>query len=362
MSVFELMDKHGHEQVVFCYDRTTEMRAIIAIHDTTLGPALGGTRMWDYASEEAALKDALRLSRSMTYQAAVADCDTGGGKAVLWGDPLTEKSEAYFRAFGRFIDGLGGRFITYADLGTDERDLRYIRRETTQVAPFVRGTGAEGDGAKVTAYGVLCGMKACCKAVFGVSSLSGRTVVIQGVGEVGSQLADYLDKEKARLIISDIVYDAMKRVQDRIPAAEIVRPESIFDCECDIFSPCALGGVITISNMDRLKCKIIAGAAYDVLESDVVGDLLHKKGILYAPDFVISAGELFQSADRLEPVSLEESLRRAEEIYDVMVRVLDRSTRDNVAPFRAARKMAIERIEQVGKVRTILTRPPEIGL
>jgi len=362
MAIFDLMDEHGHEQVVFCYDRTTDLRAIIAIHDTTLGPALGGTRMWDYDNEDAALKDALRLSRSMTYQAAVADCDTGGGKAVLWGNPMTDKSEAYFRAFGRFIDGLGGRFITYADLGTDERDLRYVRRETPQVAPFVRGVSAEGDGAKVTAYGVLYGMKACCKAVFGVSSLNGRKVVIQGVGEVGSQLADYLHKEGASLVISDIVYDAMKRVQDRIPDAEIIRPESIFDCECDIFSPCALGGVLTTENIDRLKCKIVAGAAYDVLESDVVGDLLHKKGILYAPDFVISAGELFQSADRLEPVSLEESLRRAEEIYDVMVRVLDRSKRENIPPFRAARKMAVERIEQVGNVRTILTHPPEIGL
>ncbi len=362
MSVFDLMDEHGHEQVVFCHDPTTGLRAIIAIHDTTLGPALGGTRMWNYATEEAALKDALRLSRSMTYQAAVADCDTGGGKAVLWGDPMSDKSEAYFRAFGRFIDGLGGRFVTYADLGTDERDLRYVRRETSQVAPFVRGVGAQGDGAKVTAYGVLCGMKACCKAVFGVSNLSGRRVVIQGVGEVGSHLADYLHAEGAEIVISDIVYDAMKRVQDRIADAEIIRPESIFDCACDIFSPCALGGIITTENVDDLKCKIIAGAAYDVLESDEVGDLLHDRGILYAPDFVISAGELFQSTDRLEPVSFEESLKRAEEIYDVMVRVLDRSARDNVPAFRAAREMAKERIEKVGKVRTILTHPPELGL
>jgi leucine dehydrogenase len=362
VSVFELMDRHGHEEVVLCYDKTTGLRAIIAIHDTTLGPALGGTRMWNYADETEALKDALRLSRSMTYQTAVADCDTGGGKAVLWGDPLKDKSEAYFRAFGRFIEGLRGRFVTYADLGTAERDLRYIRRETDQVAPFVARGAAEADGARVTAYGVLCGMKACCKMVFGGSSLKGRRVVIQGVGEVGTHLARYLHAEGARLVISDIVYDAMKRVQDEIPDAEIIRPENIFDCDCDIFSPCALGGVVNHDTLNKLRCKIIAGGAYDVIESDVIGDLLFKKGVLYAPDFVISAGELFQSADRLVPVTHEESLKRTEEIYDVMVRVLERATKDKIPPFRAARKMAVERIEQVGRVRTILAHPPEIGL
>jgi leucine dehydrogenase len=356
------MDRHGHEEVVFCYDKTTGLQAIIAIHDTTLGPALGGTRMWHYVTEADALKDALRLSRSMTYQTAVADCDTGGGKAVLWGDPLKDKTEAYFRAFGRFVEGLRGRFVTYADLGTDERDLRYIRRETEQLAPFVARGTAETDGAKVTAYGVFWGMKACCKMVFGDSTLKNRRVVIQGVGEVGTHLARYLRGDGAGLVISDIVYDAMKRVQDEFPEAEIVRPESIFDCKCDIFSPCALGGVINQDTVENLKCKIIAGGAYDVIESDLIGDLLYKKGILYAPDFVISAGELFQSADRLTPVAHEESLKRAEEIYEVMVRVLDRAARDSIPPYRAARKMAVERIEQVGRVRTILASPPEIGL
>jgi leucine dehydrogenase len=362
LSVFELMDQHGHEEVAFCYDRTTGLKAIIAIHDTTLGPALGGTRMWNYGAETEALKDALRLSRSMTHQAAVADCDTGGGKAVLWGDPLKDKSEAYFRAYGRFIEGLKGRFVTYGDLGTDECDLRYVRRETNQLAPFVATGAGETDGARITAYGVLCGMKACCKMVFGVSSLKGRTVAIQGVGEVGAHLARYLHGDGARLVISDIVYDAMKRVQDEIPEAKVVRPEHIFEHDCDIFSPCALGGVITQENFDRLRCRIVAGAAYDIIESDIVGDLLYKKGILYAPDFVISAGELFQSADRLEPVTQEASLKRAEEIYDVMVRVLERALREEIPPYRAARKMATERIEQVGRVRTILTHPPEIDL
>jgi leucine dehydrogenase len=362
LAVFELMDQHGHEEVVFCYDKTTGLQAIIAIHDTTLGPALGGTRMWHYDTEADALKDALRLSRSMTYQAAAADCDTGGGKAVLWGDPSRDKSEAYFRAFGRFVEGLKGRFVTYSDLGTDEKDLRYVRRETGQIAPFVAKGAVEADGARITAYGVFWGMKACCKMLFGVSTLKGRKIVIQGVGEVGTHLARYLNEEGALLVISDIVYDAMKRVQDEVPDAQIVRPEQIFDCDCDIFSPCALGGVITQENFDKLKCKIIAGAAYDIIESDLVGDLLFKKGILYAPDFVISAGELFQSADRLEPVTQEASLRRAEEIYDVMVRVLERAERDGIPPYRAARKMASERIERVGRVRTILTHPPEIGL
>jgi leucine dehydrogenase len=362
LAIFEAMDKHGHEELVFCYDKTTGLRAIIAIHDTTLGPALGGTRMWDYRTEPEALNDALRLSRSMTYQAAVADCDTGGGKAVLWGNPARDKSEPYFRAFGRFIEGLKGRFVTYGDLGTDERDLRYVRRETDQVAPFVARGAGEIDGAKVTAYGVLWGMKACCKMLYGVSTVKGRRIVIQGVGEVGTHLARYLNEDGASLAISDIVYDAMKRVQDEIPRAEIVRPEEIFDCDCDIFSPCAFGGVITTRNVKKLKCRIVAGAAYDILESDVVGDILHKKGVLYAPDFVMSAGELFQSADKMRPASEKETFERARSIFDVLVRVFERARKEGIPPFRAARKMAVERIERVGRVRTILTHPPEIGL
>ncbi|MFH1220674.1 MAG: Glu/Leu/Phe/Val dehydrogenase dimerization domain-containing protein [Candidatus Eisenbacteria bacterium] len=362
MGILDLMDEHGHEEVMFCYNSTTGLRAIIAIHDTTLGPALGGTRMWNYGSEAEAIKDAFRLSRSMTYQAAVADCDTGGGKAVLWGDPSRDKSEAYFRAFGRFIEGLRGRFITYADLGTNDRDLRYIRRETDYVAPFVTAAAAGTDGAKVTAYGVLCGMRACCKMVFGVSSVKDRRVVVQGVGEVGRNLARYLAQEGAHLAITDIVFDAMKRVQDEIPNVEILRPEAIFDCDCDIFSPCAMGGVINKGNVDKLKCRIVAGGAYDVLESDEIGDLLHSRDVLYAPDFVISAGEIFQSADRMRPASEKEAFERAGEIFEVLVKVLERARRERIAPFRAARKMAMERIEKVSRVRTILCKPPDIGL
>lgn len=361
-SLFDLMDEHGHEEVIFCYDKTTNLRALIAIHDTTLGPALGGTRMWDYKTEDEALKDALRLSRTMTYQAAVADCDTGGGKAVLWGNPMRDKSEAYFRAFGRFVEGLMGRFVTYGDLGTDEKDIRYVQRETDQIAPFVARGTEEADGARVTACGVFWGMKACCKMVYGLASLKGRKVVIQGTGEVGTHLARYLHAEGARLIISDIVYDAMKRIQDEIPEAEIVHPDKVFGCDCDIFSPCALGGVINNKTVNKLRCRIVAGGAYNILESDVMGDILHKKGILYAPDFVLSAGELFQSADRMRAVSQEESLKRAEGIYDMLVRIFERAARENIPPYRAARQIAVERIEKVGRVRTILTHPRDIGL
>jgi leucine dehydrogenase len=275
---------------------------------------------------------------------------------------MRDKSEAYFRAFGRFIEGLLGRYVTYGDLGTDEKDLRYIQRETGHVAPFAAGGGLDTDGAKVTACGVFWGMKACCKMVYGVSTVKGRRVVIQGVGEVGTHLARYLHEEGASLVISDIVYDAMKRVQDEIPTAEIVHPDKVFGCDCDIFSPCALGGVIDYDTLDKLRCRIIAGGAYNVLESDVLGDLLHKKGILYAPDFVVSAGELFQSADRMRAVSQQESLKRAEGIYDMLVRVLERARRDEIPPYRAARRIAIERIEKVGRVRTILTHPKQIGL
>jgi leucine dehydrogenase len=361
-SVFDLMDEHGHEEIIFCYDKTTNLRAIIAIHDTTLGPALGGTRMWDYRTEDDALKDALRLSRSMTYQAAVADCDTGGGKAVLWGHPMRDKSEAYFRAFGRFVEGLMGRFVTYGDLGTDEEDLRYVQRETGQVAPFMARGAGEAEGARVTACGVFWGIKACCKMVYGDASVKGRKVLIQGTGEVGTHLARYLHSEGATLVISDIVYDAMKRVQDEFPDVEIVHPDRVFTCDCDVFSPCAFGGVINSKTVDKLRCRIIAGAAYNVLESDAIGDILHKRGILYAPDFVLSAGELFQSADRMQAVSQEESLKRAEGVYDMLVRILERAARENLPPYRAARHTAVERIESVGRVRTILTHPRQIGL
>lgn len=363
MGIFERMDEYGHEELVFCFDQRTGLRAIIALHDTTLGPALGGTRMWDYESEDAAVEDALRLSRSMTYQAAVSDCDTGGGKGVLWGGPASGKSEAYFRAFGRFVEGLGGRFVTYADLGTDDRDLRYMRRETGYIAPFVnRASSEESLGGKATAYGVLWGMRACCKAKYGVSSVKGRTVAIQGVGEVGYNLARYLDEEGARLVITDIVYDAMKRVQDLVPSAEIVKPDEIYECDCDILSPCAFGGVITQERAEKLKCKIIAGAAYDILESSSVGDYLHKKEVLYAPDFVVSAGELFQTSDGLRAATERETIARACEIFDVLVSVFDYATREGMPPFRAARRMAEDRMEQVGGVRSILARAPEPDL
>jgi len=362
LSIFDLMDEYGHEELVFCYDRGTGLRAIIAVHDTTLGPALGGTRMWDYTSEDAAVAEALRLSRSMTYQGAISDCDTGGGKGILWGDPARDKSEAYFRAFGRFIEGLGGRFITYADLGTDDRDLRYVKRETRYIAPFVTPGRGESLGGKATAYGVLWGMRACCKVKFGVSSARGRRVAIQGLGEVGANLARYLYEEGAELVITDIVYDAMKRVQDTNPGAEIVRPDEIYECECDIFSPCAFGRVVTRERAERLKCKIIAGAAYDVLESAEVGDYLHSQGILYAPDFVISAGELFQTADDMRPATEEETLRRTSEIFDVLVKVFERAARDDIPPFRAARMMADERMERVGGVRSILASVPKLEL
>ena len=249
--------------------------------------------------------------------------------------------------------------MTYADLGTDDRDLRYIARETGHVAPFVARSYGESLGGKATAHGVVWGMRACCKVKYGVSSVKGRTVAIQGVGEVGFNLARYLHEGGAHLIITDIVYDAMKRVQDIVPGVEIVRPDEIYECECDIFSPCAFGGVITQETAGKLKCDIIAGAAYDVLKSSKVGDYLHSKDILYAPDFVISAGELFQTADNLRAASEEETFARTCEIFDVLVTVFERATREGIPPFRAARKMAEERIERVGGVRSILARAPE---
>ena len=362
MGIFELMEKHGHEELLFCYNKPTKLKAIIAIHNTTLGSAVGGCRLWRYKSEEEALLDALKLSEIMTYQSAVADSDTGGGKAVLWKDFEEETDEAYFRAFGRFVKGLKGRFITYPDLGTDTQDMKYIKRETPYVLLYGSSTGmSEGSGsggkaesAELTAHGVYWGMKACVKEVYGVSSLDGLTVAIQGVGSVGRKLAHCLKQEHVRLIITDLNYDSIKDVQDSYPDTEVVEPEKILQVECDVLSPCALGPVVSGETISRLRCKIIAGAAYDIVESPKLCMKLWKMGILYAPDFVINAGELFLTEDALEILSKEEALASVRKIYDIMAKVISISKKEEISPYQAAYKLAKQRIKRVGAVKSIL--------
>lgn len=350
--IFEEMEARGHEELIFCYHHRTRLKAIVAIHNTTLGKAIGGCRLWKYKSEKEAISDVFKLAEIMTCQSAIADSDTGGGKIVLWHDFDEQPDEAYYRALGRFIEGLRGRFVTYPDLGTDTEDMRYIKRETDHVLLFGYPTGG-AESAEITAYGIYWGMKACAKEVYGVSDLDGLTIAIQGVGSVGSKLADYLMQEDVELITSDLNYDRLKSVQDRYPQTKIVKPEDIMFVECDILSPCALGPVITKKNVSDLKCKIIAGAAYNLLEDPKLCQELYTKGILIAPDFVINAGEMFLTEDQFKILSKEQALASARKIYDMMAKVIAKSKKENIPPYEAGHRMAAERIRRVGAVKSI---------
>ncbi len=351
-NVFEHMEKFEHEEVLFLSDKETRLRAIIAIHDTTLGPALGGVRVWSYRDEKTALLDALKLSKSMTYMGAISCADYGGGKAVLWGD-MEDKNEAYLRAFGRFIHGLGGRFIAYADLGTDEEDMGQMARETEYILVIRDENGKVLDSAQLTAYGLYWGMKACNNSLYGIDSLKNKTFAIQGVGKVGSNLVDYLVKEGAHIIVTDINYDAIKMIQDRYSEIRAVKPREIFGVKCDFFSPCAVSGVITEKNIDKLRCKIIAGAANCILKESSLAEELNKKGILFAPDFAIGGGELVVAAIQSVAMSKSSRFESARKIYNIMGNIFDLAKKEKITPYRAAIHIAEERIEKIAKVKRI---------
>lgn len=349
MEIFELIESTEHEQLVFCSDKTVGLKAIIGIHDTTLGPALGGTRMWTYASDLDAVRDVLRLSKGMTYKAAVAGLNLGGGKAVLIGDPHKEKSEAMFRTYGRFVEGMGGRYITAEDVGTTVRDMDWIRQETRFVTG-VNGQGGSGDPSPVTAYGTYHGMKACAKFRYGSDSLAGKTVMIQGAGNVASFLAEYLTKENAKVLLTDIYEDKAHKLCERL-GAQYVNPEDVYSVECDIFSPAALGGILNDETIPQLKCSIVAGGANNQLARE--GEharQLADRDILWAPDYVINAGGLMNVASELRGYDREGVLRQAEGIYDIMLNILNRSQRDNVLTIEASNEIAEERIRKVARI------------
>jgi leucine dehydrogenase len=340
MSVFEQMRAYGHEQVVFCSEPAVGLRAIIAIHDTTMGPALGGVRMWNYRTEEEALQDVLRLSRAMTYKAALAGLRLGGGKAVILGDPHTEKSEGLFRAFGRFVESLGGRYITAEDVGTTVEDMEWIRQETRYVTGVA---GKSGDPSPVTAYGVYCGMKACARVVYGEDSLAGRTIAVQGAGNVARHLVAHLVREGAAVYVADIFPEKVQRLREELGnAITAVDPEAIYDVECDIFSPNALGGTLNERTIPRLRCRIVAGGANNQLQDERADALrLHERGILYAPDYVINAGGLINVAAELEgEYDRERVLRRVEGIYTTLLRVFQLAQEQNQPPTEAAAELA----------------------
>ncbi|HRK07363.1 MAG TPA: Glu/Leu/Phe/Val dehydrogenase dimerization domain-containing protein [Pseudobdellovibrionaceae bacterium] len=348
---FELISQHGeHEQVVFCHNKDVGLKAIIAIHNTTLGPALGGTRMWNYKTEEDALIDVLRLSKGMTYKAATAGLNLGGGKAVIIGDSKTQKTEGLFRAFGRFVNSLNGRYITAEDVGTTVREMEYVFAETPWVTGIPKAIGGSGDPSPYTAHGVLMGIKASVKEKLGTDSLKGLRIAVQGLGNVGFHLVEYLAKEQCQLIISDIDQDKVKRVAD-IYKAQVVAPDQIAAMECDVFAPCALGAVVNDQSLTKFKTQIICGGANNQLAEARHGDALRELGILYAPDYVANAGGLMNVFVELEGYSPDRALDKTTQVYDNLMRVFTIAKRDQIGTHTAADRMAEERIQTLGKVK-----------
>ncbi len=346
MKLFQYLENYDYEQMILCQDQTSGLKAIIAIHDTTLGPALGGSRMWKYDNEASAINDALRLARGMTYKNAAAGLNLGGGKTVIIGDPRKDKSEEMFRALGRYIQGLNGRYITAEDVGTTENDMDLIHMETDFVTGISQSFGSSGNPSPVTAYGVYCGMKAAVQEAFGTSSVEGLTVAVQGVGSVSYHLLKYLHQEGANLIVTDINKEAVEKAVVEF-GAKSVDPNEIYDQQCDVFAPCALGAVLNDETISRLKAKIIAGAANNQLKEEYHGDLLHEKGILYVPDYVINAGGVINIADELQGgYNQNRAMKKVETIFDNVMKVFEISQRDLIPTYHAADRMAEERIEK----------------
>ncbi len=352
---FELISQHGgHEQVVLCHDQASGLKAIIAIHNTTLGPALGGTRMWNYKNEEEALVDVLRLSKGMTYKAAAAGLNLGGGKAVIIGDPKKDKSEALFRAFGRFISSLNGKYITAEDVGTTVRDMEYIYMETPFVTGIPQALGGSGDPSPFTAHGVLQGIKASVKEKLGADSLKDVRVAVQGLGNVGSNLVGHLVKEGAVVTVADIDSERVEKMVAKHGVAATA-PDQILEIEADVQAPCALGAILNDQSLQKLKCKVVCGGANNQLAELRHADSLRELGILYAPDYLVNAGGLMNVFVELEGYSTERAFDKTHEVYNNLMSVFQISKRDNISTQAAADRLAEERIKNIGRIHGIHT-------
>jgi leucine dehydrogenase len=358
MEIMKYMEKYDYEQLVICQDKESGLKAFICIHDTTLGPALGGLRMWTYDSEEAAIEDALRLARGMTYKNAAAGLNLGGGKTVIMGDPRKDKNEAMFRALGRFIQGLNGRYITAEDVGTTVEDMDIIHEETDYVTGISTAFGSSGNPSPVTAYGVYKGMKAAAKVAFGSDSLEGKTIAVQGVGNVAYALCEYLHKEGANLILTDINEAALDRAVKAFDA-KAVAPNEIYGVECDIFSPCALGAIINDDTIPQLKAKVIAGSANNQLKDERHGDIIHEKGIVYAPDYVINAGGVINVADELMGYNRERAMKKVEGLYDNLMKIFAISEKEGIPTYKAADRLAEQRINALKNTRSTFLKNPK---
>lgn len=346
-SVFSQITAMEHEQVTYCYDKPTGLRSIIAIHNTILGPALGGTRFWNYAKDEEALTDALRLSRGMTYKAAITGLHLGGGKAVIIGDSRKDKSEALFRRYGKFVNTLNGKYITAEDVGTSSRDMEWIGRETKFVTGLPEYLGGGGDPSPFTAYGVYMGMKASVKEVYGDDSLKGKKVVVQGVGHVGEHLVSHLVKEGAEVFISDIYEDRVAVVAKEYKVKPVGADE-VYDLDVDIYAPCALGATVNDDTIEKFKCHIICGAANNQLKDETVhAQMLIDRGILYAPDYVINAGGLINVAAEWETYNRDRVQSDCQLIYDRTRQIFKYAKEKSIPTYQAANEMAEERLNSI---------------
>jgi len=352
LEILEQMGAEGHEQLVVVSDAGSGLKAIIAIHDTTLGPACGGTRIWPYKSEREAIWDALRLSRAMTYKSAAADLPMGGGKGVIIADSHTQKTEALVRAYGRFVDTLGGRYLTTTDVGSTGRDMEYIKQETDYVVGLPVTAGGSGDTSIMTGLGIYMGMKACAKETWGNDSLQGKVVAMQGFGKVATHTAHHLMKEDATLVVTDVFDGALDRARDL--GLKVVTPDDIYGIDCDIFAPCALGGIINPETIPQFKCKVIAGGANNQLLSESDGEALHRMGIMYGPDYILNSGGIINVESEISGIyNADRAREKTERVYEIMERVISISKSEEIPTSKAADRLAEERLKSVRGIRPV---------
>jgi leucine dehydrogenase len=356
MEIFEYMAHDDYEQLSMYTDNSCGLRALIAIHDTTLGPALGGCRIWPHASENEALEDVLRLAKAMSYKSAAAGLPFGGGKALIIADPQKDKTEGLFRAFGRFVDTLGGRYLTTEDVGTTLRDMEWTALETKHVTGLPESYGSSGDPSKVTGFGVFRGLQSCAQELWGTNSLAGKTIAIQGYGKVAQALVFYLLKEEnVQLIVTDLFPSALNSIKDH-PQVSIVDPNDIYSTSCDIFSPCALGGILNKTTIPKLKCQVVCGGANNQLETIKDGELIQSQGILYAPDYIVNAGGVINiSCEIGMAYNIERAMIKTNDIFETMKQVIQTSKQENITTALAADNFAESRINAVKQLRRINT-------
>jgi leucine dehydrogenase len=353
MEIFKELNTRGHEQIVFFNDTESGLKGIVAIHSTALGPALGGCRMWNYKNEKEAIIDVLRLSKGMTYKASIAGLNLGGGKAVIIGDSKKDKTKNLFKSFGRFVEGLGGRYITAEDVGTNIDDMENVKAETNHVTGIAKSLGGSGDPSPVTAFGVYMGMKASVKEKFNKDSLKGLRISVQGLGHVGTHLVDYISSDGAEVYVTDIDQNRVNYIVNKYKSIP-VEIDKIINKEVDIYAPCALGATVNNTSIRQLNCKIIAGAANNVLQNPILdSESLVEKNILYAPDYVINAGGLINVANELEGYNKEKAFNQAEKIYDTLTGIFKRAKIESITTNAAAALQAEDRIKKVSSLKSL---------